>query len=574
MSEEEEEEDGQEEEGKEGWSFIKTKAAKFSELRATELNKDALALKNIGRWGRRCATCHGNEAVEEECLSSSEEVDEGEEEEEEENADEEEGEWTTVRSSKASSTHTRGGGGGGSRSIFVPVPSAAFGSVIGRKGATIALLRNDNGCSIDSSEGGFTVKPYAGGSVQVAVDAILRLVDEWAERNSVTLLTEKGEKAAAAAAAQATAPAAGAASTTAKVPVTKAAKRNALRAEKRQLQRQQEEKQQQEKQLLVELVEEEKAQKKKKKKKANAKAAPAPVAPSQVAQQESSEMTEQSTTPMINLEHLPYDVQVTVFSSLPMESMAALACCSKRLRQGVEDGQLWSVLFRSKYPQSKLTARNLADWKHCYQMESRNVSTSLTCFYSKAHFLEPGVVLGMPCKYTVNPKTKEVDYILCSPDLMSVEAFQHLERTNQPLLNSSKERFDLLLPVFLTKDHFSRALPFVKQALKKLAPAGHPGGFDPSLALYAIPRAMNTLTVLISDGASCPEKHLVVFAYLHRLLLAMAEAYPHLEKEAAATLNAFVSNPASQTKYVFCITHFRKIKLPTLRRSFRLFLPA
>merc|ERR1719158_238772 len=115
---------------------------------------------------------------------------------------------------------------------------------------------------------------------------------------------------------------------------------------------------------------------------------------------------------------------------------------------------------------------------------------------------------------------------------MSLDAYNGLKQSGAPLLNSDKELFSLLLPVYLDREHFRRSLPQIQSVLLRLAPHGWQGGFRPSLALHAIPRAINTLTVLLSDGAAAPERLLTTFSFLHRLLLALAEAYPELEQEA------------------------------------------
>merc|ERR1711871_1393023 len=264
------------------------------------------------------------------------------------------------------------------------------------------------------------------------------------------------------------------------------------------------------------------------------------------------------------LEHLPLDIQVNIFHSLPLSINGALGCCSRRLKQSVDDGQLWRRHFQTRFPRSLFTAAGVQDWRHCFRLEQENTLASLACFYSRVHFLEDnaanksdGVVLGMPLKYTVNPKTKEVDYIYCSPDLMSLEVYNQLHHADVPLQNSDKEQFSLLLPAYLSLQHFQRALPQIQKVLTALAPPGWKNrntssgcGFDPVLALEVLPRAMNTLTVLVSDGAAAPEKLLSSFAMLHRLLLAFSEAYPEVEIEASRRLTEFVGQPRRRCKDV------------------------
>lgn len=57
------------------------------------------------------------------------------------------------------------------------------------------------------------------------------------------------------------------------------------------------------------------------------------------------------------------------------------------------------------------------DWKVAFALESNHVADEMRCFATKSTWEED--VLGMPVVYTVNPKTKRVDYLSCEPELVS-----------------------------------------------------------------------------------------------------------------------------------------------------------
>ena len=55
-------------------------------------------------------------------------------------------------------------------------------------------------------------------------------------------------------------------------------------------------------------------------------------------------------------------------------------------------------------------------------MQANNIVGELQCFHSKAGYEEE--VLGLPIRFTTNPKTRRVDYIEPDLDLLSVAAFK------------------------------------------------------------------------------------------------------------------------------------------------------
>jgi hypothetical protein len=100
------------------------------------------------------------------------------------------------------------------------------------------------------------------------------------------------------------------------------------------------------------------------------------------------------------------------------------------------------------------------------------------------------------------------------------------------------------LPLYITTEHFQRALPHLPPLLSLLAPdaavakgRSHP---SPETWLDVLPKIMNTCVVLLCDkGHAASQRALLTYAYLHRLLLAVAEHY-NLWGAAAARISAFV----------------------------------
>ena len=157
----------------------------------------------------------------------------------------------------------------------------------------------------------------------------------------------------------------------------------------------------------------------------------------------------------------------------------------------------------------------------------------------------------MPLTFTKNPKTGEVDYINPNPDLISMSYHEQIKEINFTLINSNKEDYQLLLPVYINKEHFTRALPYIQQVMIQLAPNNWKGGFHPSLILHVIPIIFNTLTVLLSDGVTASEFILNSYCLIHHLFLMLAEAYPEIETYATEQLTKFISDPRNRVKEVF-----------------------
>lgn len=109
-------------------------------------------------------------------------------------------------------------------------------------------------------------------------------------------------------------------------------------------------------------------------------------------------------------------------------------------------------------------------------------------------------MLGIPLTFTTNPKTRRVDYISSSMDILSLDAYKHDKIRH----STWHEAFEELLPLYITHEHFSRALPQIRKVITKLAIGdGAPewlhtrGRFEPEMVLDVIPRIMTTLVVQV-----------------------------------------------------------------------------
>jgi hypothetical protein len=83
-----------------------------------------------------------------------------------------------------------------------------------------------------------------------------------------------------------------------------------------------------------------------------------------------------------------------------------------------------------------------------------------------------------------------------------------------------QESFEAVLPLYLTADHFNRALPHLAPLLRQLAPdqVGSGGSLPPPAAwLDVLGKVLNTQVVLLADnGLVASQRSLQVYCQVHR----------------------------------------------------------
>jgi Mg-chelatase subunit ChlD len=176
----------------------------------------------------------------------------------------------------------------------------------------------------------------------------------------------------------------------------------------------------------------------------------------------------------------------------------------------------------------------------------------LRCFVNKTSFQQE--VLGIPLDWSVNPKTRKIEYIYSNMELMGQTAWQ------QQAIRKTSWGEDVRgwLPVYLSESHFQRALQPLEASLARMAPqllgdSSAPPVFQPLLVLEVLPRLMKTLAVLLVDhGLQGPasEQALQGYCMLHRLFIALVMHYSELQSEIQRRLQQFVRYPRNRTKSV------------------------
>ena len=185
------------------------------------------------------------------------------------------------------------------------------------------------------------------------------------------------------------------------------------------------------------------------------------------------------------------------------------------------------------------------DWKRVYALTVGNRMDHLKCFHTLQDFKES--VLGYPVAFTVNPKTRQSDYILATPDVLSHHAF-----TDGVCTTIGNEPFDEFFPMYICKDHFKRALPILTKFIAKLAePNMFKPTFTPELVLDVIPRILKTMVVLLANGGlQLTSRVLNTLISIFRVLVACVDEFPCLKDIAKTRLRKFMGHPMNRTKDV------------------------
>jgi len=205
--------------------------------------------------------------------------------------------------------------------------------------------------------------------------------------------------------------------------------------------------------------------------------------------------------------------------------LALSAVGDRTISAAAEDGFLWKEELHRLYPNSELNAANMQDWKHAFMCEMNQTVAGLRCFYTKATFDDEGVVLGIPIYFTVNPKTKRTDYIRSTMELLSHDAFK-VDKVRHTVW---REEFTHWLPMYITEEHWQKALPLLIKHIPGLLPNWQTTRFHPDMCLEVFSKAINTLVVLLCDkGERYSESAAKGYCMWHRWILRCVQEWPQL----------------------------------------------
>lgn len=178
---------------------------------------------------------------------------------------------------------------------------------------------------------------------------------------------------------------------------------------------------------------------------------------------------------------------------LTPHELLAFGSCSKETKKLSETTHIWKHLFQRHFAASHLNPVSPLEWKLAFKVSKIKAVETLRCCQTKTSFLEE--VIGVGVDFSVNPKTKNIDYTSMGHDLISQSAFSILGTTKDVF----GEEYKLFLPIYFLEEHFKRALPTLKKTIQQFCPAMNQKGFDYFAILDVFP-IINTFVVLIADS--------------------------------------------------------------------------
>ena len=242
------------------------------------------------------------------------------------------------------------------------------------------------------------------------------------------------------------------------------------------------------------------------------------------------------------LEIFPSHLLVKLLSYTNSADVQALACTSSNLQRMATDGWMWRNLFHRTKQSSTLAVKDASDWRRLFDLHLTTcVASSLKCFYTQDTFEDD--ILGVPLDFTRNPRTGLSDYVSVSSDSILSKTAWHVHGVKRTAWNEPAQCW---LPLYISEDHFQRALPSIQRTIAQVA--GHAGyslkstdAFHPLQVLEVIPQCYKTLALLLATKADAVCSGIAdTFVQLHRLFVALIQEYPVLRYEIRNRLKSFI----------------------------------
>lgn len=215
-----------------------------------------------------------------------------------------------------------------------------------------------------------------------------------------------------------------------------------------------------------------------------------------------------------------------VFKFLSIDDLNELSEVCLEFQRISSEKSLWKSTFGQRYRSAYLNAHDkyldIQNWKYVFKQEKAIAKLGLSCFHSKVSFMDD--VMGIPILATQTTKFPD----LATPlDLLSYEAFYE-DNVRKSVWG---QKFTHFLPVWINKDHGTRAWPYIKKAIAELT-LKPDEKYRPELALEILPRLMNTMVVSVMNGTvHASIKALEGYCLFHRLLILFVKKYPELQEQ-------------------------------------------
>ena len=165
------------------------------------------------------------------------------------------------------------------------------------------------------------------------------------------------------------------------------------------------------------------------------------------------------------------------------------------------------------------------------------------CFFTKKTYEE--AVLGLGVNISKNVRTGKIQTVYCSPDIISLNAFNGLK-----IKQAFGENFSYLVPIYLIDSHYTKCKHLIRTALARLY-TGAPtlDAYNGDMAVDFFPKCLIKLTLqfLERKGAKAM-RSLSAFGYMHRVFLQLAVEDPKLQQDCKLAVKRFVEDPKNRDK--------------------------
>jgi len=184
--------------------------------------------------------------------------------------------------------------------------------------------------------------------------------------------------------------------------------------------------------------------------------------------------------------------------------------------------------------------------------EAEIISDELKCYHSRTSFKED--ILGIGVSTTKHEGGQH--HQLSSPlDLLSYTAFK--DGVRQAVYDvdarNQKVTFSHWLPLYICKEHATRAKPLYDQSLKAICADGADYDTDFSdvadRAIYVLPKLLNTMVVKLMSGQTVTSmRALEGYVSFHRILIMFVQDMPLLATRLSKKVSNFIAAPQNRIK--------------------------
>ena len=165
------------------------------------------------------------------------------------------------------------------------------------------------------------------------------------------------------------------------------------------------------------------------------------------------------------------------------------------------------------------------------------------CFFTKKTYEE--AVIGLGINISKNVRTGKIQTVYCSPDIISLNAFNGLK-----IKQAFGENFTYLMPIFIVDSHYAKCKHLIKTSLARLY-TGAPliDSYKGDMPLDFFPKCLIKLTLqfLERKGAKAM-RSLSAFGYMHRIFLQLAIEDAKLQQDCKLAIKRFVEDPKNRDK--------------------------